>query len=120
MIRTVLSHTLSKSPDLYVVAAVEDGEHAVRLARSGHIDVLVLDVEMPNMSGAEALPLIRRLAPAVLVVMHSSLSSAKHEARFRRDGAAAYVQKPCDIAHLVGVIREIARAYEYAEGAFGQ
>jgi DNA-binding NarL/FixJ family response regulator len=103
-VRVLLTGALGKSAQVQVVAAVENGEEAVELASSGQIDVLLLDVEMPRMSGAKALPIIRSIAPAVKVVMHSSHCSGKNSPSFLAAGAAACVAKPSSVARVLEVI----------------
>ena len=110
VIRHVLKHGLGKSDDIHVVAAVEDGKAAVALAQTGQIDVLVLDVKMPVMNGSEALRLIRVLAPDVRVLMHSSEPASMCAAEMLHAGAAAYLQKPCDLRRMIAFIREAAKS----------
>lgn len=94
-----------------VVAAVENGEEAVHLASSGQIDVLLLDVEMPRMTGAEALPIIKHVAPGVRVVMHSSRCSPEEAARLLDAGASACLAKPCDLSRILDTVRAVAGAH---------
>lgn len=86
VVRQVLIRVFDKAADLCVVAAVENGKQAVQLAASGQIDVLVLDVEMPVMTGAQALPIIRCVAPDVSVVMHSSRCSQEMSGEYLAAG----------------------------------
>lgn len=117
IIRVTLSHALSKSPHLKVIAAVEDGEAAVRLALSGHIDVLVLDMDMPRMSGPEALRHIRDQAPAVKVIMHSSRAASKAAMDMKKAGATAYVEKASGPASVVQAILEAAQAASFSRSS---
>lgn len=110
LLRIIISRFLGSVSDLIVVAVVGDGEAAVQLAASGAIDVLILDVEMPGMDGRDALRNIRRLTPDVRVVMYSSLPASKHAATFLQAGAAAYLQKACDLYEIVEVIRKTSPA----------
>jgi DNA-binding NarL/FixJ family response regulator len=105
-VRIFLSRSLSRLPGLHVVAAVEDGEAAVRLTQTGHIDVLVLDLEMPIMPGTEALRRIRASAPQVGVVVHSSLPAETRGAEMLRAGAESYLEKPCTPERMLQAIRK--------------
>jgi DNA-binding NarL/FixJ family response regulator len=104
--RVFLSRSLGRSPELRVVASADDGVEAVELACGGGIDVLVLDLEMPRMSGAEALRKIRALAPHVQVVVYSSLPASGHAAEMIRAGATAYLEKPSSPERMVQAIRQ--------------
>lgn len=108
MIRAALSRTVGGSAYLDLVATVEDGKAAVQLAQGGSIDVLILDVEMPEMTGRDALRHIRTLAPSVRVIMHSSLPAGSHAPAFLAAGAKAYLEKPCEASCMVQAIRATA------------
>lgn len=107
-VRLTLNRALSRAADVELVAAVGDGEPAVSLAQSGSIDVLILDLEMPNVSGLEALARIRQVAPAVAVIIHSSRPASKAAAAMLEAGASAYVEKPCSFELLVQAVRDAA------------
>jgi two-component system chemotaxis response regulator CheB len=74
VIRMVLSDTLSKDPDLEVVATASDGRIALEKISQMHPDVVTLDVEMPVMTGLETLAELRRLYPKLPVIMFSTLT----------------------------------------------
>lgn len=77
-----------------VVGEAGDGAEAVRLAQELQPEAVLLDILMPGMDGWEALPLIRRVAPATAVVVVSALGRRQNVAeRAELLGAAAYVEK---------------------------
>ena len=108
-IRILLTRLINSEAAFQVVGAVDDGAPAVALARSGAIDVLLLDLEMPTMNGVEALQHIRQLAPAVNVIVHSSRPAEDIAAAIRDAGAAAYLQKPCCFELMLQAIRDAFR-----------
>jgi DNA-binding NarL/FixJ family response regulator len=108
VIRKVISHFFGQCPDVIVVAAVEDGRAAVQLASEGRIDVLILDLDMPGMGGAEAFGHIRALAPDVRVIIHSGRPACANASAFLQAGATAYLQKPCDFQYLLDAMKEAA------------
>jgi two-component system, chemotaxis family, protein-glutamate methylesterase/glutaminase len=95
--RRIVVHVLESDPDSFEVvgtsASAKQG-----LARIGQLqpDFIILDVEMPDMTGIQALPLIRRAAPDARVIMFSSLTA--RGAAITLDalaaGASDYVTKP--------------------------
>lgn len=106
VVRATLHHALGKSTDVQVVGVVEDGAAAVLLAQTGEVDVLVLDLDMPKMSGREALRWIRALAPSVRVLIHSSAPASAAAPEMLDAGATAYLQKPCERDRLLQAVRE--------------
>ncbi|NBX03667.1 MAG: response regulator [Alphaproteobacteria bacterium] len=54
VIRFLFSKALEREPDMHVVATASDGVQALELTKKHLPDVIVLDIEMPNMDGARA------------------------------------------------------------------
>ncbi len=82
------------------------GKEALRILEKNRIDVVVLDVKMPDMDGIETLRLIKQRFPLVEVVMltgHASIDSAVDGMRL---GAFDYLMKPCDISDMLKKVRE--------------
>lgn len=96
VIRGIWARLVDAEPDLRVVASAGNGRAAVDVLRRREIDVIVLDIEMPEMSGLEALPLLLAERPGVRVVMASSLTRKGAEVTVAALslGAADYVTKP--------------------------
>jgi two-component system, NtrC family, response regulator HydG len=88
-------------------AAVTDGASAVRLVGEGVMDVCVLDIVMPKMSGVDTLKELRGLDPNVTVIAMTGYSVPDLVHQMIRLGAASCLQKPFLIEDLV---RTIARA----------
>ncbi len=99
----------------YETLDVESGEEAIKLARSdSQIEVVILDLKMPGMSGDQVLKEIKTYRPAVQVIMltgHGSLESARESGRH---DAFAYLEKPCDIGTLVETIEAAREAKVHA------
>ena len=80
-------------PDLRVVGEAGNGAEALQAAQTLAPDVVVMDVEMPQMDGISATELLRVLTPQVGVVMLSIHGDADTRARVQAAGAAAFVEK---------------------------
>jgi len=84
----------------YTVRSVSSGADALRAVVEDPPDVVLLDIEMPGLTGSDALIAIQALAPAVKVIMVSGTSDAALAQRTLARGAFDYVTKPVDLEHL--------------------
>ena len=84
----------------YTVRSVSSGADALRAVVANPPDVVLLDLGMPGLAGADALIAIQAVAPAVKVIMVSGTSDAALAQRTLARGAFDYVTKPVDLEHL--------------------
>ena len=92
----------------YKVILARDGEAAVE-TYSNHrdqIDLVILDMVMPRMSGGEAYERIRRLGSHVPVIFMTGYSAETRQTKFVIETGAAFIQKPCGMAALGQKVRE--------------
>jgi two-component system, cell cycle sensor histidine kinase and response regulator CckA len=91
------------------VMTAEDGREAVELFRRNRngIAFVVLDLTMPHMSGEEAFREMRRIDPAVKVIMSSGYNEHEVTQKFVGKGLAGFIQKPYSLSTLTDVIRKI-------------
>ena len=78
----------------YQIVTASDGEEGLRLAREKNPDVIVLDMMLPKLGGAELLQILKGdpLTAKIPVIVLSSLPQ-KNELKLMADGAAAYLEK---------------------------
>jgi DNA-binding response OmpR family regulator len=96
--RALLRRTLEM--DGYQVAELSRGTHVVETLRQMPFDVIVLDKEMPGLSGFDLLPIIRREFPAVPVVLVTAFGGRQIAANALRLGATSYLEKPFRLGQL--------------------
>jgi two-component system, chemotaxis family, protein-glutamate methylesterase/glutaminase len=99
VIRCALARILDADPEIAVVSKVANGRLAVDQLRTSQVDVVVLDIEMPEMDGLTALPLLLRARPGVRVIMASTLTTRGADIALRalRLGASDYIPKPSSV-----------------------
>lgn len=100
----------------YDVSAAEDGERAVALARERRYDLILMDVEMPNMDGLVATsiirstrPLLEGTSPSVPIIGISARDAPADRSQFAAAGMTAFLPKPFDARALRAVVDAACR-----------
>lgn len=109
IVRDGAKRVLEAQPDLRVVAEAADGAAAVERLRAGGVDLAILDVAMPRMSGLEAAREISRLRPETRTLMLSMHDDDEYLFEALAAGAAGYVLKTSVDRDLVGACRAVLR-----------
>ena len=103
-----MAEMLSTDEGVSVVAQAADGREAVDLARKLMPDVVVLDVEMPVMSGQVALRKLLDLRPPPKVVIVTVFADESHVRELLALGASAYLSKNSSMADLISTVHSVA------------
>ena len=114
-VRRGLRMRFALEPDLEVVGEAGGVAEAISLARVLHPDVVLMDVEMPGVSGIAAIATLRRVAPHSTVVIFTLYDDAAMRARAREAGATAFVAKHQTEETLLAAIRRAAAEHEQEE-----
>ncbi len=91
--RTLLRDFLPAAEGFTIVGEAEDGHQAMDLVQRHSPDVVVMDVQMPEMTGFEATRRIRRLSPKTLVVLVSINDEREFFRQAQEAGAVAFIPK---------------------------
>jgi two-component system, chemotaxis family, protein-glutamate methylesterase/glutaminase len=96
VVRGLMNHALSQDENIQVTSSAGNGAIAVRQLKQTPADVILLDVEMPEMNGLEALPLLMQIKPDVKIIMVSSLTTSGGDITMKAldQGASDCVPKP--------------------------
>jgi len=89
----------------YDVITAKNGREAIELVKKGGIDLVVLDIQMPDIDGIEALSKILTIDKKVPIVLHTAYSSFKDN--FMTWTADDYVIKSSDLTELKNKIKEL-------------
>ena len=108
LVRQGMAEMLSTDPGMEVVAEAANGREAVDLAREQRPDVVVLDVEMPVMSGQVALRRLLDLRPPPKVVIVTVFADESHVRELLALGASAYLSKNSSMSDLISTVRSVA------------
>ncbi|MFG3135266.1 response regulator [Streptomyces sp. NPDC048211] len=107
MVREALAALLGLEPDIEVVAQVARGDEVLAAAREHGIDVALLDIEMPGMTGIEATAELRRAMPDVKVVVVTTFGRPGYLRRAMESGADAFLVKDAPASQLAEAVRKV-------------
>ena len=92
-------------PEFELVGIVEDGRRLIDEAARTRPDVAVVDIGMPRVNGLEAIPLLKKAAPGLRVVVITMHREAAYARRAREAGADGFVLKHAAAEELIAAIR---------------
>jgi len=113
IVRAGLRQFFSEQVDLTVVAEASNGRDAVDIVRKGDVDVILMDLSMPDQSGVDALAAIKARAPDLPVLILSGFPEEHYATTLLRQGASGYLNKDCDPEEIVKAIRTVYRGRKY-------
>jgi DNA-binding NarL/FixJ family response regulator len=108
VVREGLKSLVNSQPDMEVVAEAASGRAAWQLATQTHPDVVVMDISMPDLTGAQATELIRRDCPQVRVLALTVHEIDGYLRRLLEAGATGYLLKRAAAEELIRAIRQVA------------
>ena len=120
IVRSGLRQFLSEQVDLRVTGEAVNGREALELARGGEVDVLLLDISMPDQSGIDALAAIKARFADLPVLILSGFPEAHYATALLRQGAAGYINKEADPDEIVKAIRTVVRGRRYITPAVAE
>lgn len=109
LVRRGLRLILDAEPDLVVVAEASDGAEAVRAAVPGEVDLAILDIAMPRMTGLQAAREISRNAPSIRILILSMYDNEQYFFESLKVGASGYVLKSVADRDLLEACRAAMR-----------
>lgn len=113
LMRKSLIALLKEDPAIEVVAEASNGKELLELMKHTEADIILLDIEMPVMSGAEALDVINKRFGDMKVIMLSMYAGVNFISELMSKGARAYLPKNCDPDSFFEAIHTV-----YSEGYY--
>lgn len=106
-VRWALSTLLKTKADLEVMGEADNGRDAVVLAQKTRPDVVIMDLSMPLLNGAQATRQICRTVPSTKVLVLSSYADDEFVDQLMKAGASGYITKETAANVVVGAIRAV-------------
>lgn len=113
IVRQGLRLLLEKMQDMEVIAEAANGYEAIRLAHELHPDVIIMDMQMPEMDGVDAARKIMKNDPAIKIIILSMMLDRACVAEALKAGVKGYVVKDCAAENLVDAIRTAMTGFPY-------
>ncbi len=107
-VRTGIRRLLERSSQIEVVGEVADGYEALEFIKNHHPDILLLDMEMPNLNGLGVLQKLQDIPDPVRVLVLSAYIEKEFVHGVLDYGAAGYLTKDDTVLHLVDTIHRVA------------
>jgi len=108
-----LKHLIEAQSEFQVIAIVPDGREAVRVAKETAPDVVLMDLSMPELNGADATRAILERDPKCRVIVLSMYAEREYVRRALKAGAAGYVVKRSAAKEVVEAIRAVHAGQRY-------
>ena len=100
-----LNLTLSREPDIKVMAGISDGKKALKFCKTDPPDIILMDIQMPDIDGIQSTRLIKEQFPDILVMMLTTFADQVHIKDAMAVGASGYVLKTDPLSDLASRIR---------------
>jgi two-component system invasion response regulator UvrY len=120
VVRAGLRQYFSEHADLRVTCEAANGREIVEMLQRDDVDVVVMDLSMPDMGGVDALAAIRARSSELPVLILSGYPETHYAPALLRQGASGYLNKECDPEEIVNAIRIVSRGRKYITPAVGE
>ncbi len=94
--RAGVKTSLSAKKDIKVIAEADNGMHLLNILKNVHVDVILLDIQMPIMDGIATLPEIKKISPHTKVIMLTFMEDNSMITKLMELGANSYLAKTSD------------------------
>ena len=108
LVRSGLKQLFALMPDIEVAGEANNGQEALALLAQAPFDLLLLDLNMPGISGADLIRQVKAEHPGVPVLVLSMHNKPQVATQALKAGADGYLTKDCDPAVLLTAIRRVA------------
>lgn len=108
-----LSMLVSRIEDVHIVGDAKNGKEVIELCQSQKIDLILIDLEMPEMGGIEATEIIKRDFPNIKVIAVTMLNDYNTIKKALRSGMDGYVVKNLGISELQKAIETVMNGHIY-------
>lgn len=120
LVRTGLKHILSACSDFEVVGESASGDDALRELRQLEVDIVLLDINMPGLSGFEVCDRINKYHKTVRIIVLTAHAQQPYPEQLLQAGASGFLTKACEAQELHRAIRSVSRGERYISSEIAQ
>lgn len=113
LVRMGISRMLADSADIEVVGEADSGDMAIKLSKQLHPDVVLLDVNMPNIGGLEATKRLVQLDMGIKILAVSSMAAQPYPSMLLKAGANGYITKGTPLDEMIRAIKKLNQGGRY-------
>jgi DNA-binding NarL/FixJ family response regulator len=115
-----LKQIICSDPAFMVIATVNTATQAMQVIRTSGIDILLLDISLPDRNGIDLLKQLKQETPSVKVLICSLHHEDAYAMRALRAGAAGYISKQCAASTLLHALHQVAIGRKYVSAELAQ
>jgi len=113
LVRMGISRMLADSPDIEVVGEADSGDMAIKLAKQLSPDVILLDVNMPNIGGLEATKRLIQLNMGIKILAVSSMATQPYPSMLLKAGVNGYITKGTPLDEMIKAVKKLYQGGRY-------
>lgn len=113
LVRMGITRMLSDSPDIEVIGEADNGETAIQLAKKIKPDVVLLDVNMPNIGGLEVTKRLLQSDKNTKILAVSSLVTQPYPSMLIKAGVSGYITKGTPLEEMIKGIKKVYQGGRY-------
>ncbi|ERL56320.1 MULTISPECIES: response regulator [Psychrobacter] len=113
LVRMGISRMLSDSADIEVIGEADSGDMAIKLAKQLRPDVVLLDVNMPNIGGLEATKRLVQLDMGIKILAVSSMSAQPYPSMLIKAGVNGYITKGTPLDEMIIAVKKVYQGSRY-------
>ncbi|HPI97643.1 MAG TPA: response regulator transcription factor [Synergistales bacterium] len=120
LFRDGLERLLSLEEDIEVVGTADNGQEAIRVVEEAKPEILLLDVHMPVMGGAEMVRILREKGMDMKYIAITAFDDEGHIAELSEAGVNGYILKASGFDQVQAAIRSVGKGFPYVDPAIAQ
>lgn len=113
IVRDGIKLMLKSQPGIDVVAETDDGKKVIELLENTPVDVIVMDINMPEMNGIQAAKIVKKEYPDIKILALTMSSDDSHIRQMVQAGASGYIMKSAGRDELTEAIQDVMSGKHY-------